>query len=308
MRILVTGVTGQVGSALVPRLHGLGTVMPADREVLDLAKPRQIAAGLDRLQPDLIVNPAAYTAVDQAEDENELAFTVNAESPAAIARWAAMRGVPLVHLSTDYVFDGSGERPWEENDVPKPLSAYGASKLAGEVAVRAAGGPHLVVRTSWVYAASGRNFLRTIARLAGEHSELKIVADQVGAPTAAAVIADAFVHILAGNAHTLPARFSAAGGLVHLAAAGTTSWHGFATAIVEGLRSRHVAVRTNRIIAIRTEEYPTKAARPRNCRLALGRLAQVFGIITPKWSAALVPELDLLAGMLRTGNPAHPVP
>src|SRR5215831_13802542 len=139
MRILVTGGTGQVGSALVPRLDGLGTVMPADREVLDLAKPRQIAAGLDRLEPDLIVNSAAYNAVDQAEDEADLAFTVNAESPGVIARWAAMGGVPLVHLSTDYVFDGSGERPWNEDDAPKPLSTYGASKLAGEVAVRGAG-------------------------------------------------------------------------------------------------------------------------------------------------------------------------
>jgi len=295
MRILVTGVTGQVGGALVPRLKRVGTVVAATREALDLTRPDDISGALDRLAPDVIINPAAYTAVDQAEDERDLAFTVNGESPGALARWAAAHAVPLVHLSTDYVFDGSGERPWREDDATRPLSVYGASKLAGEVAVQAAGGPHLVVRTSWVYAASGKNFLRTIARLAAERAELKIVSDQIGAPTSAAVIADALTRIVADNAGDLAARFAAADGLVHLAAAHKTSWHGFADAIVAGLKARDLPVKTERVVAIRTEGYPTKAARPRNSRLALERLADVFGIATPAWSAALDVELDQLA-------------
>jgi len=294
MRILVTGVTGQVGGALVSRLAGRHSVIAAARDMLDLSRPDAIAGRLDELTPDLIVNPAAYTAVDQAEDERDVAFTINAEGPAAIARWAAARRVPLVQLSTDYVFDGSGERAWREDDEPRPLSVYGASKLAGETAVRGAGGPHLVVRTCWVYAATGRNFLRTIARLAGERPELRIVADQIGAPTPAGVIADGIARMLADDAAAAPERFAAAGGLVHLATAGTTSWHGFAVAIIEGLKARHAAVKVERIEPIRTEDYPTKAIRPRNSRLDLGRLAQVFGIATPPWAAALDPVLNQL--------------
>ncbi len=166
MRILLTGVTGQVGAALRAPLARAGSLVAADRNRLDLARPERVASVLDDIAPDLIVNPAAYTAVDRAEDERELAFCVNAEAPGAMARWAASRGVPLVHFSTDYVFDGGGARPWREDDATGPLSAYGASKLAGEDAIRAAGGPHLVIRTSWVYAATGANFLRTVARLA----------------------------------------------------------------------------------------------------------------------------------------------
>jgi dTDP-4-dehydrorhamnose reductase len=294
MRILVTGVTGQVGGALVSRLAGRHSVIAAARDMLDLSRPDAIAGRLDELTPDLIVNPAAYTAVDQAEDERDVAFIINAEGPAAIARWAAARRVPLVQLSTDYVFDGSGERAWREDDEPRPLSVYGASKLAGETAVRGAGGPHLVVRTCWVYAATGRNFLRTIARLAGERPELRIVADQIGAPTPAGVIADGIARMLPDDVAAAPERFAAAGGVVHLATAGATSWHGFAVAIVEGLRARHADIKVERIVPIRTEDYPTKAVRPRNSRLDLGRLAQVFGIVTPGWAAALDPVLNQL--------------
>ncbi len=175
MRILVTGVTGQVGGALVARLPPCATVLAADRCVLDLAQPQAIGATLDRLMPDIIFNPAAYTAVDKAEDEPELALRVNAEAPGVMARWAAARDVPLIHFSTDYVFNGSGERAWREDDAPEPLSVYGATKLAGETAIRDAGGASLIVRTSWVYAAEGKNFLRTIARLARERAELRIV-------------------------------------------------------------------------------------------------------------------------------------
>ena len=196
MRILLTGVTGQVGAALRAPLECAGALVAADRSRLDLAQPENMAAALDEMAPDLIVNPAAYTAVDRAEDERELAFRVNAEAPGAMARWAASRGVPLIHFSTDYVFDGGGTRAWREDDATGPLSVYGASKLAGEDAIRSAGGPHLVVRTSWVYAATGANFLRTIARLARERDELRIVADQIGAPTSARLIADAVAKIV----------------------------------------------------------------------------------------------------------------
>src|SRR5271154_6104848 len=191
--------------------------------MLDLSRPEAIADQLDGIAPDVIVNPAAYTAVDQAEDEGDLAFLVNVEAPGVMARWAARRSVPLVHLSTDYVFDGGGDRPWREDDEPRPLSVYGGSKLAGERAVRGAAGPHLLVRTSWVYAATGKNFLRTITRLAGQRTELKVVSDQIGAPTSARVIAGVIDCILDGDASELQRRFSAANGLVHLATAGHTS-------------------------------------------------------------------------------------
>jgi dTDP-4-dehydrorhamnose reductase len=182
VRVLITGVTGQVGGALTRRLAHLGSVVAADRMRLDPTQTTAIAAVLDSLQPQLIVNPAAYTAVDQAEDEPELAMLVNGTAPGVIARWAARNDVPLIHFSTDYVFDGAGRRPWREDDVTAPLSVYGASKLKGENEVRAAGGCALIVPTSWVYAAAGKNFLRTIARLAQERVELQIVADQVGPP------------------------------------------------------------------------------------------------------------------------------
>jgi dTDP-4-dehydrorhamnose reductase len=299
VRILVTGVTGQVGGALVSRLAAKHAVAAADRAMLDLSQPAAIAGRLDELTPDLIVNSAAYTAVDRAEDQQELAFRVNAEAPGAIARWAAGHGVPLLHFSTDYVFDGSGERPWREEDQTGPLSAYGASKLAGEDAVRAAGGTHLVIRTSWVYAAKGANFLRTIARLAGERRELRIVADQFGAPTSAGVIADAVVGIVAGGRSSLAQRFAAADGLVNVAAAGVTSWYGFAVAIVEGLKARGLPLAVENVVPIRTEDYPTKARRPGNSRLDLTRLKRVFGIETARWDAALEVELDRLAAELQ---------
>jgi dTDP-4-dehydrorhamnose reductase len=295
MRILVTGVTGQVGGALVARLKGLGTVVPANRERFDLSRPEALSRALDEIAPDLIINPAAYTAVDKAEHEYELALQVNGEAPGAMARWAAAHGIPLVHFSTDYVFDGSGERPWVEDACPRPLSAYGASKLAGEDLIRDASGSSLIVRTSWVYAASGANFLRTIARLARERDELRIVADQVGAPTSAALVADAVATIVADGVEPLRKKCVAANGLVHLAASGETSWYDFASAIVVGLRSRGVPLAVKRILPIRTDQYPTPATRPQNSRLDLGRLRRVFGITPPPWDMALTVELDRLA-------------
>jgi dTDP-4-dehydrorhamnose reductase len=299
MRILVTGVTGQVGGALVKALEPVGSVIASGRGILDLAQPDRIASSLDRFSPDLIVNAAAYTAVDRAEDEKEMAFRVNAEAPGAIAQWAAGRGVPVIHFSTDYVFDGAGTRAWREDDPANPLSVYGASKLAGEEAIRSAGGPHLIIRTEWVYAARGTNFLRTIARLATERKELRIVSDQFGAPTSATLIADAVAGIVGTGGARLADRFAAAKGAVNVAASGETNWHAFAVAIAEGLKERGVTLAVESIVPIATKDYPTKAKRPANSRLDLTRLRLAFGIDTPRWDQALAIELDLLASELR---------
>lgn len=294
MRILLTGTGGQVGGALRPLLDKGGTVIAPSRHAFDLSKPETLAGALDEFEPDLIVNPAAYTAVDRAEDERELAFLVNAKAPAAIAEWSARHRVPLIHFSTDYVFDGSGDKPWREDSPTGPLSVYGASKLAGDLAIRAAGGPHLIARTSWVYAAGGANFLRTIVRLAGEREELRIVADQIGAPTTASTIADAVSNIVLSNASNLSALFARHGGVVNLACAGETSWHGFATAIVDGLKARGARFVVETITPIATADFPTKARRPGNSRLDLSQLRDRFGLTPPTWREALSTELDSL--------------
>lgn len=295
MRILVTGVTGQVGGALALRLPPIGIVLAVDRAMLDLSRPEAIAAALDRLAPALIINPAAYTNVDQAEDEPALAAAVNADAPGAIARWAAAHAVPLIHLSTEFVFDGKGDRPWREDDAPHPLSVYGATKLAGEEQVRAAGGTFLIVRTSWVYAAQGRNFVRAIARAARTQAELRVVADQVGAPTSAALIADALASVAAGGLEGLRGACAAADSLVHLAAAGAVSRHEFACAIIAGLRARGVKLAVERVIPVGSDQYPTRARRPLNSRLDLTRWRTVFGHVPPPWEAALAPVLDEIA-------------
>jgi dTDP-4-dehydrorhamnose reductase len=220
---------------------------------------------------------------------------VNATAPGAIARWAAARDVPLIHFSTDYVFSGAATRPWREDDEPKPLSAYGATKLAGDHEIQAAGGCHLILRTSWVYAAQGNNFLCTIARLARERKELRIVADQIGAPTSAAFLADAVTDIVAGGIDQLRKHCAKANGLVHLAASGETSWHGFACAIIDGLRARGIVLTVEQLVPIRTDEYPLRAKRPRNSRLDLSRWRKVFGQTPPHWETALAPVLDEFA-------------
>ena len=306
MRILLTGTTGQVGGALCGPLAKLGEVIPVNRTQLDLSRPETIAEALNELKPDLVVNPAAYTAVDRAEDERSLAFRVNAEAPGALAAWAARRNVPLIHFSTDYVFDGSGERPWREDDAPSPLSAYGESKLAGEAAVRAAGGAHLIIRTSWVYANTGSNFMLTIARLAIARKELSVVADQYGAPTSARVIADGVMKILTLTEGSLTERLSRGRGVVNLTNSGETSWHGFATAIVSGMVERGIEVKADRILPITSDNYPTKATRPRNSRLDSGRLAETFGVKTIAWQKALEVELDELAEFYGTSISPKP--
>jgi dTDP-4-dehydrorhamnose reductase len=302
MRILVTGVTGQVGSALCVELAAIGDVLPADRRQLDLSRPDEISDGLDKFRPELIVNPAAYTAVDRAEDESDLAYRVNAEAPGQIAIWAAAHAVPLIHFSTDYVFDGSGERPWREDDTTHPLSVYGASKLAGETAIRAARGPHLIIRTSWVYAASGTNFLRTIARLAREREELRIVNDQVGAPTSARLLAQTVAAIVEHCGAGVAERFAKADGTVNIAASGQATWFDFAVAIVDGLKARDVSLKVGKIAPVRTEDYPTRAKRPKNSRFELAQLAQQFAIVSPHWKEGLAIELDALAREMKVGQ------
>ncbi|UVO27632.1 dTDP-4-dehydrorhamnose reductase [Bradyrhizobium arachidis] len=298
MRILLTGTSGQVGGALLPYLSERFDVLAPRRDQFDLTVPERLPSELDRLRPDLIVNPAAFTSVERAEDEPELALVVNAEAPRAMARWAARHDVPLVHFSTDYVFDGSGETPWREDDACNPLSAYGRSKWEGERAVQASGASHLIIRTSWVYAAAGNDFLRTIIRQAKEQDELRVVADQFGAPTSAASIGRSVSAIIAQHPspRELSASFARAGGVVHLANSGSTSRHGFASSIVEGLRARGQAIKARRVRATTTSEYPSRVRRPANSRLDLTRPREVFGVVTPSWQEALASELDLLGG------------
>ena len=293
MRVFLTGTEGQVGGALLPLLQKFGTVIAPKLAEFDFTKPKTLAASLDRAKPDIIINPAAYTAVDRAEDERELAFLINAEAPTVIARWAAAHDVPMVHFSTDYVFDGSGDVPWREDSATGPLSVYGASKLAGDNAIKAAGGPHLILRTSWVYAAQGANFLQTMARLAAERLELRVVADQIGAPTTAKAISDALIAILEPGMSDIGGLLARKGGVVNVVCASETSWYGFATAIVSGLKSRGVNLRVERVTPISTGEFPTKAKRPANSRLDLTRLREVFGVKMPSWQRALDHELDL---------------
>jgi dTDP-4-dehydrorhamnose reductase len=294
MRILVTGVTGQVGGALVVRLRPQATILAADRAVLDLSSPGTIPAVLDRLAPEVIVNAGAYTAVDQAESEPDLAAAINAHAPGAMARWAAPRGVPLIHLSTDFVFSGAGTRPWREDDVPQPLSAYGRTKLEGENAIRAAGGTFLILRTQWVYAARGRNFVRSIVSLARGRQELRVVADQIGAPTSAGLLAEAIAGV-AGDVEAARQRCAEARGLVHFAAAGAASRHEIACMIVAGLRARGRALAVERILPVTSAEFPTPAQRPLNSRFDLTRWQAVFKCTPPAWPAVLASVLDEIA-------------
>lgn len=282
MNILLTGKNGQVGWELQRTLLPLGRVAAFGHRELDLADAAAVRRKLEALRPDVIVNAAAYTAVDKAESEPELAHAINAAAPALLAQEAAKCGALLIHYSTDYVYDGAKTSPYVEYDPTKPLGAYGRSKLAGEAGIRAAGCDHLIFRTSWVYASRGANFLRTILRLAAEREELRIVADQVGAPTWARLIAEATAHALrqamqerrSGNFES---------GLFHLAAAGETSWHGFAGAILAG-RS---GLRVKAVTPIATAEYPLPAPRPANSRLNTDAFRARFGLALPGWQDCL---------------------
>jgi dTDP-4-dehydrorhamnose reductase len=296
MRILITGAAGQVGTALAQALPDLGGLILAGRDALDLSQPGAIAGRLTSAGPDLIVNAAAYTAVDKAETESELAYAVNAGAVEAMGRWAAAKGVPLIHFSTDYVFDGRASEPYRETDPVNPLSVYGKSKAEGERLLLATGAPCLIIRTAWVYSAAGKNFVKTIARLAGERTELSIVSDQVGTPTSAVQIAGFVRALVSGGLAGMPALFEASSGLVHFTASGWTSWHGFAGAIIAGMKRRGVPVKVAEVRAIPSADYPTPAARPQFSRLSAERLERVFNVHPEPWEQALDGVLDSLFG------------
>ena len=282
MKILLFGKDGQVGWELQRTLLPLGRVAAFGHGELDLADAAAVRRKLDEVRPDVIVNAAAYTAVDKAECELELAGAVNAAAPALLAQAAAQRGALLIHYSTDYVYDGAKAAPYVETDPTGPLGAYGRSKLAGEEGIRAAGCDHLIFRTSWVYSARGANFLRTILRVAAEREELRVVADQIGAPTWARLIAEATAHALR-QAMQERSGGKFASGVFHLAAAGETSWHGFASAIVAG----RGGLRVKAVTPITTAEYPLPAPRPANSRLDTGAFRARFGLALPDWRDCL---------------------
>ena len=282
MRIVLTGVHGQVGWELASVLSGSGTLIPCDRSRLDLSAPTHIARCIDDLRPDVIINAAAYTAVDKAESEAALATAVNATAPAALAEAACRHGALLIHYSTDYVFDGRKPAPYVEADETCPLNAYGRSKRQGEIAIRDSGADHLIFRTSWVFSARGGNFLKTMLRLAAEREQLRVVSDQIGAPTAARLLAACTARALSQTIlERREGRFRS--GLYHLSASGHTSWHGFASSIIAGARSRGLRLKCRQIDAITTAEYPLPAARPANSRLDCSRFVRHFGLSLPDW-------------------------
>lgn len=288
-RILVFGEAGQVARELRRELSTLGELVVVGRATpglsADFEHPDELAEVVAQVAPQVIVNAAAYTAVDNAEREEAMAFRVNAEAPARLAAAAAACGALMVHYSTDYVFDGEGERPYREDDPTGPRSAYGRSKLAGEEALRASGCAHLVFRTSWVYGVHGHNFMRTIRRLAREREVLRIVADQRGAPTWSRHIAQATAQVLARMLAN-PGRWEACSGVYHLTSGGHTSWFEFAQRIVAHQRQRE-PVMTTRIEPIATHEYPLPAARPAWSVLDGTRLFETFGVRLPAWHEAL---------------------
>jgi len=285
-RILLLGPTGQVGRELQTSFANLGEIVCAGRESADLSAPQHLRDLVRRTAPAIILNAAAYTAVDRAESEPELAATINAEAPRVLAEEAQQLGALLVHYSTDYVFDGTKPDPWTEADTPAPLNTYGAGKLAGEQAIQNVGGRHLIFRTSWVYGPHGRNFLFTMLRLGRERDRLTIVNDQFGAPTSSIEIAAATRSIVEG---AIAGRFGEVNewaGLYHMTCADSTTWFGFAQAIF-ARASALIGGKTPELIPITTEEFPTPARRPRNSVLSNAKLKAKFGVRLAPWQSAL---------------------
>lgn len=281
--ILVTGVNGQVGFELARSLQGLGRVVALDRRQFDLSNFDQIRNVIREFQPALIVNPAAYTAVDQAEKDTDAAMKINGEAPGVIAEEAKRLGAVLFHFSTDYVFDGTKSGPYVETDETNPQNVYGASKLAGERAIAAVGGVSLVFRTSWVYGRRGKNFLLTMLRLAAEKPALRIVGDQIGAPTWSKTIATLVAHIAAQGLPAGEEWWTEKSGVYHLTAGGSTSWAGFAETIFD----LAALEKKPSVEAIPASEYPVPAKRPANSRMSCEKLAEVFGLQVPEWDEAL---------------------
>ena len=301
MKLLLLGGNGQVGRELQRSLPRLGELVVTTRDGAnaDIAADFDVAASLPgliaRVAPDVVVNAAAYTAVDKAETDAAGAFHANAEAPARIAQACADIDALLVHYSTDYVFDGTASQPYREDHATAPLGVYGASKLAGEEAIRASGARHAILRTAWVYASHGRNFLLTMLRLATERHELRVVADQVGAPTSAAWIADATAGLLRDGV--------ADAGTWHLVASGQTSWHGFANAIIQDAHALGLLERMPKVLPITTAEFPTPARRPAYSVLDTTRLRNDFGIVPPAWRDGLRATLrELVDAKARMGS------
>jgi dTDP-4-dehydrorhamnose reductase len=299
--ILLTGKNGQVGGELLRHLPRLGEVVAPSREQLDLSKPDDIRRTILDVRPQLIINAAAYTAVDQAETDQAMAQAINEEAPGLMAVEAKKIGAALLHYSTDYVFDGTKRVPYDEADSPNPMNIYGKTKFAGEQAIRSSDVPHLIFRTSWVYAKRGRNFLMTMLRLATEREELRIVSDQVGAPTCAADLAAATSEILAGISERNRSKlvFSEVGGTYHMSAAGQTTWYDFAQMILkeaeaaphdlgwiaEATKGRQLIARC--VIPISTEEFHSPTHRPSYSVLSNSRLNHAFGITLADWQSQL---------------------
>lgn len=300
-RILVFGSGGQVGWELRHKLACLGEVTVCGLPEVDFTKPDTIRTTMRAAAASVVVNAAAYTAVDKAESEPELAWAVNTEAPRVIAEESTRLGSLLVHYSTDYVFDGTKPRAYEESDAPNPLSVYGKTKLAGDEAIQSAGGDYLILRTSWVYGSRGSNFLFTMLRLAQEKSELRIVDDQFGAPTSSECIAQATANILAQLAMPAGGGIGGRSGIYNLTCGGDTSWFGFARSILARSASLFGTPQPT-LVPIRTAEYPRPAKRPANSRLSCGKLEDTFGITLPHWEQGL----ELILETMKEG--VWPVP
>jgi dTDP-4-dehydrorhamnose reductase len=290
MKILLLGKNGQVGWELQRALSVLGEVVALDRRGADglcgdLNDLQGLAQTVRRVQPQVIVNAAAYTAVDQADSEPEMARTLNALAPGVLAREAQQIGAWLVHYSTDYVFDGVGNRPWRETDRPNPLSVYGQTKLEGEQQIASSGCRHLIFRTSWVYAARGGNFAKTMLRLAREREQLSVISDQIGAPTGADLLADVTAYALRQILPPVGHNYLVQPGIYHLAAGGETSWHGYALFVLDAARKakQDLRVGADKVLPIPSGAYPTLARRPNNSRLDTGKLCATFGLSLPDW-------------------------
>lgn len=295
MKILILGKNGQVGWELQRALAPLGEVIALDRSGHDnkpmlcgnLSHLEGLRQTIASLKPDVIVNAAAYTAVDKAENEPELAHLINTQAPKVLAEEAKKIDALLVHYSTDYVFSGEGEAPWYEKDEPAPVNQYGQSKLEGEQAIQESGCKYLIFRTSWVYAAKGNNFAKTMLRLASERQSLSVINDQVGAPTGAALIADCTAHAVHQSI-----RNSNLLGLYHLTASGQTTWYEYAKLVIEHAQSMGIKLAVEEVVAITTADYPTPATRPHNSRLDTTKFCESFNLILPQWQDGVIRMLN----------------
>lgn len=295
MRILLTGITGQLGQELQQTLAPLGEVIGVGRKTLDLAQPDRIRQVINEVKPDAIANAAAYTAVDKAESEPELATAINAIAPKIMAQEAQQLGATLLHVSTDYVFDGQKNTPYTEDDTPNPLSVYGQTKLAGEAGVREACEDYLILRTAWVYSASGRNFAKTMLRLGSEREELRVVADQLGTPTRARDIAQAIQRLL--QIRTQNAQCT--NNIYHYTSSGVASWYDFAVAIFEEAKRLGFPLKVQKVVPITTSEYPTPAKRPAYSLLSGQRIAALLETHPSHWRESL---RQMLVELYRSGD------